>query len=184
MCSCRQYGHPPANQVYGNGSQAKFQSNPQQQFQNYSQPQYPGPQQFQSNSQPQYGPQQPAQSQAIVGPQYCSPYPTTFFVKDTLLSWSGDDANILDGNGSLAYSIDGKALSLRGSRVLKDAEGNSVCAMQSKVMLPTMQNMLCTHAFRLLLKIRCVIASCMMLSAFAYITSILTPSQQCKIVLL
>lgn len=78
-----------------------------------------------------------ADAQTVVAAHYCAPVTTTFFVKDKLLSWSGSDANILDEHGNIAFVVDSKTLSLRGSRVLKDATGNSVCALQAKVDLET-----------------------------------------------
>ena len=76
----------------------------------------------------------PHNPQSIVGSQYCAPYPTTFFVKDKLLSWSGGDVAIFDGQGGVAFTVEGKAMSIRGSRVLKDAAGYPVCALKSKVL--------------------------------------------------
>ena len=75
----------------------------------------------------------PVAAQAVVAPRFCAPVPTTFFVKDKLLSWSGGDVGILDQNGQPAFFVSGKVMSLRGSRVLKDAAGNPVCAMREKV---------------------------------------------------
>ena len=101
---------------------------------------YPNPQQgFQSTSQPQWQStpttQQAAyqQIQTIVGSQFCAPWPTTFYVKDKLLSWSGGDVTILDGQGGLAFTLDSKVMTIRGSRVLKDVAGNPICAMKEKV---------------------------------------------------
>ena len=42
-------------------------------------------------------------------------------------------ANDVSQRLQIAFSVDGKALSMRGNRVLKDASGNTVCAMQAKV---------------------------------------------------
>ena len=52
-----------------------------------------------------------------------------------MLSWSGGDVSILDGQGGLAFTVDSKAMSLRGNRVLQDAAGNPVCAMKQKVLI-------------------------------------------------
>ena len=51
---------------------------------------------------------------------------------DKFLSWSGD-ATILNDSGQVAFLVSGKTMSLRGSRILKDAAGNPVCAMKEKV---------------------------------------------------
>ena len=71
--------------------------------------------------------------ETVVASHYCSPFTTTFFVKDKLLSWSGSDASILNEHGNVAFTIDGKALSPRGNRTLRDSTGIAVCAMQAKV---------------------------------------------------
>lgn len=71
--------------------------------------------------------------QPIVSAEYCAPFTTTFFVKDRLLSWSGSDANILNEHGNIAFVVDGKTLSLRGSRALRDVAGHAVCVLQPKV---------------------------------------------------
>lgn len=72
---------------------------------------------------------------STIGPQFCSPLPVAFYIKDQLGSWSGEDATVLDPNGKLAFTVDARVLSLRRCRVLKDAAGLSVCAMQEKVNL-------------------------------------------------
>ena len=75
----------------------------------------------------------PHNPQSIVGSQYCAPFPTTFFIKYKKLSWSRGHVTILDGQGGLVFTVDGKALSIRGSRVLKDAAGIPICVSKAKV---------------------------------------------------
>jgi len=126
----------PGPQFYAqSGSQSYPQSSGFQPGQSY-----PNSQQgFQSTSQPQWQStpttQQaaPQQIQTIVGSQFCAPWPTTFYVKDKLLSWSGGDVTVLDGQGGLAFTVDSKVMTMRGNRILKDAAGNPVCAMKEKV---------------------------------------------------
>lgn len=136
--SYQQFGalSAPGPQFYAqSGSQSYPQSSGFQPGQSY-----PSPQQgFHSTSQPQWQStpttQQAAsqQIQTIVGPQFCAPWPTTFYVKDKLLSWSGGDVTILDGQGGLGFTVDSKVMTMRGNRVLKDAAGNPVCAMKEKL---------------------------------------------------
>ena len=38
----------------------------------------------------------PQSTQAIVDPRYCAHFPTTFYGKDKVLSWSNGDVTILD----------------------------------------------------------------------------------------
>ena len=72
---------------------------------------------------------------AVVGPQFCAPMPLVFYVNDVMMSWSGGDIKVLDGNGGLAYTVDAKAWSTKQLRVLKDGYGNPVCSMKQKVRL-------------------------------------------------
>lgn len=73
------------------------------------------------------------QPQAVLGEQYRSKYARDYTVQPKLWSWSGATATILDDQGSLAFSVDGQAWALRGDRVLTNALGNPVCALQAKV---------------------------------------------------
>ena len=118
---------PPYPQSCGNSSQpgSGYQSNPQQAFQSPSQPQRQSAVPVQQSS--------PQSTQSIVGPQFCAPSPVTFYVKNKLLSWSGGDVSILDGQGGLAFTVDSKAISMRGAILLQDAAGNPVCARKQKV---------------------------------------------------
>ena len=61
--------------------------------------------------------------------------PLVFYVSDFIMSWSGGDIKILDGNGGLAYTVDAKAWSTKQLRVVKDGYGNPVCSMKQKVRL-------------------------------------------------
>lgn len=59
---------------------------------------------------------------AVIGPEYCCPAPTTFYVQDNLKSWSGEDVKILDGTGGIAFTVDAKTWSAKQLRVMKDAQ--------------------------------------------------------------
>lgn len=86
---------------------------------------YPSPQ-FGVQSEYQQAPTQ------VVGPQFCAPTPVAFLLQDKL-SWSRGDATILDGNGAVAFSVEGDAMSWKGNRVVKDASGNIVVSLRLKV---------------------------------------------------
>lgn len=79
---------------------------------------------------------QPTQMQsgkAFIGPQYCAPFPTKFFMKDDMFSWSGEDATVVDDRGYVIFTVDAKVLSLRDHRSLKDAAGYPVCCITDEV---------------------------------------------------
>lgn len=112
--------YAPQTTVYSQGNPQQYLHSPPQDWQR-------------QNVQPVYHAfvPQPA-AQVVVAPHFCAPVPTTFFMSDKLLSWSGD-ATILNESGQVAFLVSGKIMSLRGSRILKDAAGNPVCAMKEKV---------------------------------------------------
>ena len=47
--------------------------------------------------------------------------------------YTGGAAAILDDQGSLVYSVDGKTQEIAAAMVLKDAAGNPICVLQGKV---------------------------------------------------
>ena len=73
------------------------------------------------------------QAQAVLGEQYCSNQARWYTVQPTNRGYTGGDTVILDDQGSLVYSVDGKAMAVAGDRLLKDAAGNPICALQGKV---------------------------------------------------
>jgi len=81
---------------------------------------------------------QPTQMQSgktfiFLGPQYCAPFPTKFFMRDDMFSWSGEDATVTDDRGYVLFTVDAKVLSLRDHRSLKDAAGYPVCCITDQV---------------------------------------------------
>ncbi|KAM0941201.1 putative tubby-like protein [Dioscorea sansibarensis] len=70
---------------------------------------------------------------AVVGQQYCAPYPVDLTVKKKALSLSDGDFSVLDVNGNVVFKVKGKLLSLRDRRVLVDAVGNPIISMQQKM---------------------------------------------------
>lgn len=70
----------------------------------------------------------------VVGEAFCSPFSRTFLVKDDCLSWSAENATILDSSNNSMFTVITKGLS--GKKVLRDVAGNSVCVMQAKARLP------------------------------------------------
>lgn len=75
----------------------------------------------------------PSMPVAVVGQQYCAPYPVDLTVKKKALSLSDGDFSVLDVNGNVVFKVKGKLLSLRDRRVLVDAVGNPIISMQQKM---------------------------------------------------
>ena len=77
---------------------------------------------------------------AVFDQLYCLPGPATFSINDSYKhsgSWTGGDVKVLDGNGSLAFSVDANAWSCKQLKVMKDASGNTVCSLKQKVRTAT-----------------------------------------------
>jgi len=73
------------------------------------------------------------QNQAVIGQQFCAPYPIELTVQKRVISFSGGDFNILDSNGNLFLTVDGRAISLRDKWSLRDQVGNTLITMRKKV---------------------------------------------------
>ena len=74
-------------------------------------------------------------AQPIVGNQYCKQQEQVFFLEESVMSLSGDDFKITDSvNPANHYKLDSAALSMKGSRVLKDSSGRAVLSMHHKAL--------------------------------------------------
>ncbi|KAJ6812555.1 protein LURP-one-related 10-like [Iris pallida] len=73
------------------------------------------------------------QQMAVVGPQYCAPYPVDLTVTRKAISLTDGDFAVTDANGNVIMKVRGKLLSLRDRRVLLDAAGNPIISMQQKI---------------------------------------------------
>ncbi|XP_008799835.2 protein LURP-one-related 15-like [Phoenix dactylifera] len=69
----------------------------------------------------------------VVGPQFCLQYPVDFTVVEKALHITDGNFTVTDVNGTVAFKVKGKMLSLRDRRVLLDNAGNPVLSMQQKV---------------------------------------------------
>lgn len=87
---------------------------------------------FQSQPQNFAGPN--SRTVAVIGNQFCAPYPTELTIQKRVISFSGGDFNILDSNGNLFLAVDGRALSLRDTRILRDQYGNLLATMRKKLL--------------------------------------------------
>ncbi|MQM10266.1 hypothetical protein Taro_043160 [Colocasia esculenta] len=71
---------------------------------------------------------------AVVGPQFCAPYPVDLTVTKKALSITDGDFAVTDINGNVVFRVKGVFLSIRDRRVLLDAAGNPLISMQQKVL--------------------------------------------------
>lgn len=74
------------------------------------------------------------QSQAVIGQQFCAPYPIEITVQKRAVSFSDGDFKILDSNGNQILTVDGRVMSLRDKRILRDQAGNILITMRKKLL--------------------------------------------------
>ena len=70
---------------------------------------------------------------AVVGPQFCAPYPVDLVIVRKLLTLSEGNFGVTDVNGNIMFRVKGKLFSLRDRRILLDAAGNPLLTFQQKV---------------------------------------------------
>ncbi|XP_078428983.1 protein LURP-one-related 15-like [Wolffia australiana] len=71
---------------------------------------------------------------AIVGPQFCAPYPVDLIITQKFLSISERDFTVRDVQDNVWFRVKKTVFSLRERRVLQDASGQPVLTMQKKVL--------------------------------------------------
>ncbi|XP_008799837.2 protein LURP-one-related 15-like [Phoenix dactylifera] len=71
---------------------------------------------------------------AVVGPQFCAPYPVDLTVTKKAISLTDGDFAVTDVNGTVVFKVKGTFLSIRDRRVLLDSAGNPLVSMQQKIM--------------------------------------------------
>ncbi|KAK7340005.1 hypothetical protein VNO77_20696 [Canavalia gladiata] len=76
----------------------------------------------------------PAVPVAVIGPQYCAPYPLDLAVVKKVMSISDGNFIVTDVNGNVVFKVKGSLLSLRDRRVLIDATGNPIVTLRRKIM--------------------------------------------------
>jgi hypothetical protein len=76
---------------------------------------------------------QPGQALVVVGPHFCLPYETSFAITKHVISLSHGDWTIIDSLGKKAFKVDGKVLSVRDRKYLRDAAGNKILQIRKKV---------------------------------------------------
>lgn len=71
---------------------------------------------------------------AVIGPQFCAPYPVDLTVTKKAISISDGDFSVTDANGNVVFRVKGAVFSVRDRRVLVDANGNPLLSMQQKIL--------------------------------------------------
>ncbi|KAF6174066.1 hypothetical protein GIB67_020248 [Kingdonia uniflora] len=83
--------------------------------------------------QPGYGPPPMANEVAVIGPQYCAPYPVDLTVTKKVMTIKEGNFAVSDVNGNIIFKVKGAIFSIRDRRVLLDAAGNPLVSMQQKM---------------------------------------------------
>lgn len=89
----------------------------------------------QQQPQPSASAPMPAVPTAIVGPQYCAPYPVDLGVVKKVMTLSDGNFVVTDINGNTIFKVKGSLLTLRDRRMLVDAAGNPIVTLRRKVPL-------------------------------------------------
>ncbi|KAH7867247.1 hypothetical protein Vadar_030895 [Vaccinium darrowii] len=79
-------------------------------------------------------PAPPSYPVAIIGPQFCAPYPVDLTIVRKVLTLSEGNFAVTDVNGNVMFKIKGKIFSLRDRRVLLDSAGNPILTLQQKIL--------------------------------------------------
>jgi uncharacterized protein YxjI len=61
------------------------------------------------------------------------PYEASFVITKHVISLSHGDWTIIDSSGKKAFKVDGKVLSVRDRKYLRDAAGNKILQIRKKV---------------------------------------------------
>ncbi|KAL3531619.1 hypothetical protein ACH5RR_005140 [Cinchona calisaya] len=85
-------------------------------------------------AQTSYGNLPPYPPLAVVGPQFCAPYPVDLIIVRKLMTLSEGNFGVTDVNGNLMFKVKGKLLNLRDRRILLDAAGNPLVSFQQKIL--------------------------------------------------
>ncbi|KAF8397163.1 hypothetical protein HHK36_016070 [Tetracentron sinense] len=83
-------------------------------------------------AQPSYTPL--ANPVAVIGPQFCAPYPVDLTIVRKLMTITDGNFAVTDVNGNIIFKVKGTFLSLRDRRVLLDAAGKPIVSLQQKIL--------------------------------------------------
>ncbi|KAL2330568.1 hypothetical protein Fmac_018149 [Flemingia macrophylla] len=71
---------------------------------------------------------------AVIGPQYCAPYPVDLAVVKKVMTISDGNFVVTDLHGNVVFKVKGSLLTLRDRRLLIDAAGNPIVTLRRKIM--------------------------------------------------
>lgn len=91
---------------------------------------YPNP--YPAQPYPSASAPMPAVPSAVIGPQFCAPYPVDLAVVKKVMTIS-DNFVVTDVNGNIVFKVKGSLATLRDRRVLLDAAGNPLVTLRRKV---------------------------------------------------
>lgn len=95
---------------------------------------YPNPYQPHQQPLPSASAPMPALPTAVIGPQYCAPYPVDLAVVQKVMTLADGSFVVTDVNGNVVFKVKGSIMSLRDRRVLIDAAGNPIVTLRRKMM--------------------------------------------------
>lgn len=75
----------------------------------------------------------PAVPTAVIGPQFCAPYPLDLAVVKKVMTLSDGNFVVTDVNGNVVFKVKGSLMTLRDRRILVDAAGNPLVTLRRKV---------------------------------------------------
>ena len=70
---------------------------------------------------------------AVIGAQYCAPYPVDLSIVQKVMSISDGNFVVADVQGNVVFKVKGSLMTLRDRRVLIDAAGNPIVTLRRKV---------------------------------------------------
>ena len=121
-----QYANPP---IMGQPNDAQF-VNPAAMAQTQ-----PNATQFAYPPMPQAQPSgtQFVQPQAVIGPQYCAPYPVDLSVVRKVLTITDGNFAVTDTGGNVIFKVKGVLFSIKTRRLILDAAGTPIMTLKPKV---------------------------------------------------
>lgn len=83
--------------------------------------------------QPQPSGTQFVQPQAVIGPQYCAPYPVDLSVVRKVLTITDGNFAVTDTGGNVIFKVKGVLFSIKTRRLILDAAGTPIMTLKPKV---------------------------------------------------
>ncbi|KAE9618203.1 hypothetical protein Lal_00041816 [Lupinus albus] len=71
---------------------------------------------------------------AVIGTQYCAPYPIDLAIVKKVMTISDGNFVVTDINNNVVFKVKGSLMTLRDRRVLIDAAGNPIATLRQKIM--------------------------------------------------